>query len=145
MAKGSSQNSAPRGQGTRRLTALLNGETADHGDITREQFHDLYKQDPERTFDVILNIMNELESETCEIAQERDAIQKERDQQALQIIDLTKERDSFAVQITRQAVNLDWGASSSETKKSMKIPDPPMFGDGKDITLEDWILVMRQK
>ncbi|OOF94172.1 hypothetical protein ASPCADRAFT_6858 [Aspergillus carbonarius ITEM 5010] len=74
----------------------------DHGDLTPEQFHDFYKRDPQRTFDVVLEIISELEPRRMRLQQERDIILKEQDQQALQIIDITKKRDSFALEITRQ-------------------------------------------
>lgn len=74
------------------------------------------------------------------------AANQERDDALKQLDQVRRERDEFALQIAR-----GFGSVGSQTfpagisSKSIKIPDPPLLGNGKDPRFEDWFLAIKQK
>ncbi|OJJ68079.1 hypothetical protein ASPBRDRAFT_316832 [Aspergillus brasiliensis CBS 101740] len=87
---------------------------------------------------MILRIMGEVEIEMHEAICQRDELSDTCDE-------LTCECDLYAVQLAWNNTRGSLAAEVSESKKLMKIPDPPLFGDGKTISFEDWLLAMQQK
>jgi hypothetical protein len=68
---------------------------------------------------------------------------KDKDEALLELID---ERDKFRDAFTRQALDGRGLSPVPEyTRKSERIPDPPLLTDGKDPKFEDWSLRMNDK
>ncbi|GLA35071.1 hypothetical protein AnigIFM63309_009962 [Aspergillus niger] len=68
------------------------------GDISREEFHSMYAKDPERTFDMILRVLNyvEIKTERAEIAV--DDLTTERDALLERVDNLVEEKDNMATE-----------------------------------------------
>jgi hypothetical protein len=110
----------------------------------------MYTKDPERIFDMILRVLNHLETKAERAETAVDDLTTEGDTLLERIDNLIKEKDNtaterdlFAVRLAR--VGSQAGRATNEPRKLTKIPDPPMFSDGKNPTFEDWALAIYQK
>jgi hypothetical protein len=67
------------------------------------------------------------------------------------LLNLAEERDRYRDAFAMQALDVQTGRSArnspapEKTKKSTKIPDPPILTDGKDPKFEDWLLRIKDK
>ncbi|RAK94814.1 uncharacterized protein BO80DRAFT_319959, partial [Aspergillus ibericus CBS 121593] len=90
-------------------------------------------------------IFNNLETERDNLLDEQDRQSQEITTLTQERDDIARERDAFAVHATRQALTTPRSATVPEPRRAMKIPDLPLFSDGKNISFEDWVLAMCQK
>ena len=67
------------------------------------------------------------------------------------LLNLAEERDRYRDAFAMQALDVQTGRSArnspapEKTKKSTKIPDPPILTDGKEPKFEDWLLRIKDK
>lgn len=138
-----------------RMTLLLQGSAGDE-DMERDEFLQHCRNDPDRLFDLIKLTCDGLRDKQADL--EAEVAERELKHQELEaeiivnaneirvketsIRDLTAERDQYAVQIARLTST---APGASPTRRSAKIPDPPMLSDGENPRFDDWLLLMNQK
>jgi uncharacterized coiled-coil protein SlyX len=123
----------------------------------------MIKTDPNRVFTMVETLINECEDTIEELnnvittQEERlaeqtlgiEAVQARYDALSNQIDELTAakntaedERDAFALRLARNTGPL---VSVATSRKSAKIPDPPLLDNEQDPLFKDWLLAMKQK
>jgi chromosome segregation ATPase len=139
----------------RRLTLLLDGEDSTKERISKEEFKEMIKTDPNRVFTMVETLINECEDTIEELnnvittQEERlaeqtlgiEAVQARYDALSNQINELTAakntaedEREAFALRLARNTGPL---VSVATSRKSAKIPDLPLLDNGQDPLFKD--------
>ncbi|KKA22077.1 Gag/polymerase/env polyprotein [Rasamsonia emersonii CBS 393.64] len=157
MARPSSEQKPPR-----RMTLLLEGRPGEPREIDREEFITYCRDDPERLWQLMLEISDELRDkiEDLEVEaagallkiQENEGIaalaNQELKKKEDELKQTTIQRDQYANQIAQMMVrsnDLGTLAVGPATRKSIKLPDPPLLSDGKNPKFDDWLVLMQQK
>jgi Zinc knuckle len=119
-------------------------------EIGFEEFVQKFHENPREIFDRLLKITWDLKEETIAAIQRKDDYKERLKKKETQIQSLVEERDDYQAAFARLSLrregNSRHSSSHPETPmKSIKLPDPPIFTDGKDPKFEDWQSRMKIK
>lgn len=149
----------------RRSSILLEVEDNSPQEIDFNDFMNFVKEKPEWLYQKIKD-MHDRHEEDLETRNAQDELenqakdgrmtmaQQELNEAKQQLAQAELDRDGYSQKIVQmvmdQATSLnrsvaDGNASSQSSRKSAKIPDPPLLTDGKEPHFEDWLLLMTQK
>lgn len=145
-------------RGSRR-SLILDDPTEDIADA--DELIDWIRQDPENRYNLLRDRIWELlelredaarqapnakdqmmEEEYARLRTENETLQKEKDS-LLTVMNMIRDTPVRPVREEREASVASTAAFSG--KKSTKMPDPPIFSDGKEIKFKDWKAEMKRK
>jgi hypothetical protein len=147
------QAETSEGQETTRRERTLRVSIAPNENRTvgHREFQQLCEENPEELWDLVARIQDErdeiINNLEVQLAEEQLGNQELGGAHAREILKITAERDSYAVQIARMTMRTDEraGTTITENRKSSKIPDPEELSDGKDLKFDTWHMLMQQK
>ncbi|THC86979.1 hypothetical protein EYZ11_013575 [Aspergillus tanneri] len=141
MARPGQEAGEDEPQNQRRISILPQG-TDNPETITKNEFLTKALDDPNGLLEEILRMWNlEQEDKVNEI---REVIRQKDAALADLIEGRDKYRDAYAHECLRGR-ETSVPLSTTETRKSAKIPDPPTLSSGKDPKFEDWMAQMKSK
>ncbi|KGQ01369.1 hypothetical protein PAAG_11947 [Paracoccidioides lutzii Pb01] len=126
------------------MMTLTGRNMGPRGLISKETFFEAIKEDRERVYREIANIMDEARGTLGRVRNERDEKQKQVDELDQQVDSLIEERNALQLAVNSLALQAR-PAEAQKAQRSAKLGDPKHLTDGKEPIFESWLSRMRRK